>query len=280
MPFPAQLLPAIGGTVPLVVRVAGSRRRTAQGKGCPAGGHASVMILAFAACCVHARRGAARLQCAGGYAFRNGTHEVRGRQGGKSVPVLNGVGMRQVLAGLRGLLLLALSLSWAGAGIAQADEVAAGAAGPEDAAALDASLQQFRKDMLDVNKRLLIMEEELLFPANAQLTVFVSLDVGKFLVPDSLTLEIDGKPVQSHLYTAREVEALRRGAVQRALTTIVKPGTHRVTAVIAGSDGHGRAVRRAATAEFTKDDAQLYLRLRIVDDMAAQQAELRFDPPG
>lgn len=144
---------------------------------------------------------------------------------------------------------------------------------------LDDALQQFKKDMLDINKRLLIMEEELLFPANAQLTVFVSLDVGRFLLPDSVTLELDGKPVQSHLYTGKEVEALRRGAIQRVLTTIVKPGEHRLTAVVAGTDGRGRAVRRAATTEFSKDDAQHYLHLRIVDDETAQQAELRFTAP-
>ncbi len=155
---------------------------------------------------------------------------------------------------------------------------AAAPAGAEDmpADALDASLQQFKKDMLDVNKRLLIMEEELLFPANAQFTLFVSLDVGRFLVPDSVTIEIDGKPVQSHLYTAREVDALKRGAIQRMLTTILKPGTHRVTAVVAGTDAHGRPVRRGATHEFTKEEGQRYLHLRIVDNATAQQAELQF----
>lgn len=145
-----------------------------------------------------------------------------------------------------------------------------------DAPALDESLQQFKRDMLDVNKRLLIMEEELLFPANAQLTLFVSLDVGRYLVPDSVTLELDGKPVQSHLYTAREVDALKRGAIQRALTTIVKPGKHRITAVVAGTDGHGRPVRRAAASEFTKEEGQRYVHLRIVDDTTAQQADLQF----
>jgi hypothetical protein len=149
----------------------------------------------------------------------------------------------------------------------------------QEGEALDAELQQFKKDMLEVNKRLLIMEEELLFPANAQLTVFLSLDVGRYLVPDSVTLEVDGKPVQSHLYTKREVDALKRGAVQRLLTTIVKPGNHRVTAVVAGADAHGREVRRGATVEFTKEDAQHYLHLRIVDDTQAQQAEIRFDKP-
>lgn len=142
--------------------------------------------------------------------------------------------------------------------------------------ALDASLQQFKKDMLDVNKRLLIMEEELLFPANAQLTVFVSLDVGRYLVPDSVTLELNGKPAQSHLYTQREVDAMKRGAIQRALTTIIKPGKHRITAVVAGVDARGRPVRRAATTEFSKDEGQKYVHLVIADDTASQQAELRF----
>lgn len=155
----------------------------------------------------------------------------------------------------------------------------AGAHAADDAAALDAELQQFKKDMLDVNKRLLIMEEELLFPANAQLTVFLSLDVGRFLTPDSVTLEIDGKAVQSHLYTKREVDALRRGAVQRVLTTIVKPGAHRLTAVVAGTDVHGREIRRGASTDFTKEDAQHFIYLRILDDTRSQQADIVFGKP-
>lgn len=149
----------------------------------------------------------------------------------------------------------------------------------DDAQRLDQELQQFRKDMLDVNKRLLIMEEELMFPANAQLTLFVSLDVGRFLRPDSLTIDLDGKPVQSHLYTGREVDALMRGAIQRALTTIVKPGKHQLTVVVSGTDGRDRMVRRAATTEFYKDDGQKYLRLRIVDNQGSMQADLAFDTP-
>jgi hypothetical protein len=165
------------------------------------------------------------------------------------------------------------------AGLALLLAVPAPAQETPDPERLDAELQQFKKDMLDVNKRLLIMEEELLFPANAQLTLFVSLDVGRYLLPDSLTLDLDGKPVQSHLYTAREVDALKRGAIQRALTTIIKPGQHRLTAVVAGTDGHGRPVRRAATTEFVKDEGQHYLHLRIVDDTRSQQAELQFRSP-
>lgn len=165
------------------------------------------------------------------------------------------------------------------AAVAESAPVAAATESAPAAPPLDASLQQFKRDMLEVNKRLLVMEEELLFPANAQLTVFFALDVGRFLLPDSVTLELDGKAVQSHLYTAREVDALKRGAVQRLLTTIVKPGRHRLTAVVAGSDARGRAVRRAVSTEFDKGESQRYLYLRVVDDEAVQQAEPQFREP-
>lgn len=52
------------------------------------------------------------------------------------------------------------------------------------ASELDKDLAQFRKDVLDINRRLLLLEEELLFPADTQLAVFVSLDHYRFEYDD------------------------------------------------------------------------------------------------
>ncbi len=68
---------------------------------------------------------------------------------------------------------------------------------------------------MDLNRDLFILEEELLFPANTQVAVFVSLDVGEFFALDALELKLDGKQVSSYLYTEREVEALHRGGVSQ-----------------------------------------------------------------
>src|SRR5262245_50444601 len=77
------------------------------------------------------------------------------------------------------------------------------AAGP-DTRGLDQEVQDLKKDVVDLNRDLFVLEEELLFPANTQVAVFLSMDVGDFFALDSVTLKIDNKEVVNYLYTPRE----------------------------------------------------------------------------
>ena len=86
---------------------------------------------------------------------------------------------------------------------------ACGRAGPR--------IQDLKGDVIRLNRDLLVLEEELLFPANTQVAVFVSMDVGKLFELDSVQIKLDDKVVANYLYTPREVEALHRGGVQRAV---------------------------------------------------------------
>ncbi|MCC1496683.1 hypothetical protein [Alcanivorax sp. 1008] len=136
---------------------------------------------------------------------------------------------------------------------------------------LDQDLAQFRKDVLDINRRLLLLEEELLFPADTQLAVFVSLDVGKYFSPDSITLKLDGKTIDGHLYTEREVQALKTGAIQKLHVTNIRNGSHELTAFVSGSGPGNREYRRAVTLQFEKGNGRQFVQLRMEDDAAAQQ---------
>lgn len=147
---------------------------------------------------------------------------------------------------------------------------------PAAAGELDEDMAAFRKDVLEINKRLLLMEEELLFPADTQLAIFVSLDVGKFFVPDSVTLKLDGETIDSHLYTDKEVAALRSGAIQKIHTTNIKNGDHQLTAFVTGKGPNGRDYRRAVTLEFDKGHGRHYIQLKMEDDVAAQQPVFSF----
>src|SRR5688500_8165969 len=84
------------------------------------------------------------------------------------------------------------------------------AASPADPSApfknLDQEVQALKKEVVDLNKDLFMLEEELLFPANTQIAVFLSMDVGDFFALDSVTLKIDDKEVTNYLYTGREAE--------------------------------------------------------------------------
>ncbi len=109
-----------------------------------------------------------------------------------------------------------------------ADDAAGSAAeAPVDRSALDAEVQSLRREVVDLNRDLFMLEEDLLFPASTQVAVFVSMDVGTFFALDSVQLKVDDKEVANYLYTEREQEALKRGGVQRLWLGNLKAGRAR-----------------------------------------------------
>ena len=105
---------------------------------------------------------------------------------------------------------------------------------PADTRALDETVQDLKKDVVDLNKELFVLEEELLFPANTQVAVFVSMDIGEFFALDSLSLKIDNKEVANYMYTPREAEALLKGGVHRVYLGNLKVGEHQLVAFFSG----------------------------------------------
>ena len=62
-----------------------------------------------------------------------------------------------------------------------------------DTRSVDQDVQSLKKQLIDLNRDLFKLEEELLYPASTQVAVFVSVDVGTFFALDAVTLEIDDK---------------------------------------------------------------------------------------
>jgi hypothetical protein len=141
------------------------------------------------------------------------------------------------------------------------------------AASLDTGMQALKDQVLDLNRELFLLEEELLFPANTQVAVFVSMDVGEFFNLDSVQLRIDDKPVGNYLYTEREVAALQRGGVHRLYLGNLKTGTHELTATFTGKGPHERDYRRGATLKIEKGISAKFVELRISDRVSRLQPE-------
>jgi hypothetical protein len=142
-----------------------------------------------------------------------------------------------------------------------------------DAESLDSEVQDLKGAVLDLNRELFMLEEELLYPANTQVAVFLSMDIGEFFALDSVQLEVDGKQVGNYLYTEREVEALHRGGVQRLFIGNMKTGEHEIVAFFTGVGPHGRDYQRGATLEFDKGIGAKYVELQISDRVSKQQPE-------
>ncbi|MEM8546772.1 MAG: AraC family transcriptional regulator, partial [Pseudomonadota bacterium] len=120
------------------------------------------------------------------------------------------------------------------------------ASADEATQALDRDVQDLKKEVLALNRELFLLEEELLFPANSQVALFVSMDIGDFFALESVQVKLDGKEVANYLYTEREVEALIRGGVHRIHVDNLKAGEHELVAFFTGKGPQGRDYRRGA----------------------------------
>jgi hypothetical protein len=174
-----------------------------------------------------------------------------------------------------GLLLAvgAVSMAWSAEPSAEAVPVAAAAAASAPEASLDARAQEVKGDVIRLNRDLLVLEEELLFPASTQLALFVSMDVGQLFELDSVQIRIDDKPVANYLYTPGEVKALHRGGVQRVWLGNLKAGEHELVAFFTGGGPHARDYKRGATVKFEKTTGAKYIELRIRDSLVKLQPE-------
>jgi hypothetical protein len=149
----------------------------------------------------------------------------------------------------------------------------ASAASAPLAATLDGRVQDVKSDVIKLNRDLLVLEEELLFPANTQVALFVSMDVGKMFELDSVQVKLDDKVVANYLYTALEVEALHRGGVQRVYLGNIKTGSHELVAFFTGKGPHDRDYKRGANVKFDKTTDAKYIELRIQDSTGQLQPE-------
>ncbi len=139
--------------------------------------------------------------------------------------------------------------------------------------ALDEQIQDLKKSVVDLNRDLFVLEEELLFPANTQVALFVSMDVGEFFGLDAVTVKIDNRQVSNYLYTPREVAALVKGGVQRLYVGNLKAGPHELVALFTGKGPNDRDYSRGASIKFEKGVGAKYLELKISDRVRSQQPE-------
>lgn len=150
---------------------------------------------------------------------------------------------------------------------------ASSAAASAPQAGLDTRVQQLKADVIRLNRDLLVLEEELLYPAGTQVALFVSMDVGKLFELESVQIKLDDKVVATYLYTPQEVQALHRGGVQRVFVGNLRAGKHQIAAFFTGRGPHERDYKRGATLEFEKGVEPRYIELRIKDVQARLQPE-------
>jgi hypothetical protein len=114
---------------------------------------------------------------------------------------------------------------------------------------LDEQVQEVKSDVLRIAAELNQLEEKLLYPSGTQVAIFIALAKGDLMRLDAVRLQIDGQLVAHHIYSAKELEALRKGGVQRIYVGNVSTGDHQLEVLVDGKVEGGADYSR--TEKFT-----------------------------
>ena len=97
---------------------------------------------------------------------------------------------------------------------------------------LDEQVQEVKSDVLSIAAELSQLEEKLLYPSGTQVAVFVALAEGTQMRLDAVQIRIDGQLVTHYIYSAKELEALGKGGVQRIYVGNVATGDHQLEVLV------------------------------------------------
>ncbi|QWV92904.1 hypothetical protein KP004_17290 [Geomonas oryzisoli] len=126
------------------------------------------------------------------------------------------------------------------------------AAAKEQTKGLDEQVQEIKADVLSIAAQLNRLEEKLLYPSDTQVAIFVSLEGTEKFRLDAVTIEMDGKKVAHHLYTYNEIEALRKGGVQRIHVGNAMTGEHPLHVTAMGKTESGSDFQREESFKIAK----------------------------
>ena len=117
---------------------------------------------------------------------------------------------------------------------------------------LDEQVQEIKSEVLAIASELGQLEEKLLYPSDTQVAVFVSIAPDDAVELDSVRIQIDGEPVAHHIYSFKELAALRKGGVQRIYTGNLPTGEHQIEVSMAGTLPGGARFEETESFPFEK----------------------------
>jgi hypothetical protein len=118
---------------------------------------------------------------------------------------------------------------------------------------LDEEVQEIKSDVLRIAEELSRLEEKLLYPSGTQVAVFVAIAEGDPMRLDAVRLQIDGQLVAHYIYSFKELEALRKGGLQRLYVGNVATGDHQLEVLVDGKVEGGTDFSRTEQFSFRKE---------------------------
>ncbi|MDH5230172.1 MAG: hypothetical protein OEZ58_00690 [Gammaproteobacteria bacterium] len=141
------------------------------------------------------------------------------------------------------------------------------------AEAIEKQIEDLKQVILNLSKDADVMQQQVLYPPNVRVKVFVSMDSGQLFELKWVKLELDGKLVSSYMYSEMELEGLKAGAMHELFLGSYKPGKHELVATFNGVGPRGKPYERMTRHQFEKTREEMNIELKIADSASTRQPE-------
>lgn len=135
---------------------------------------------------------------------------------------------------------------------------------------IQAKAQKLKSEVVELNRALFELEEELLYPADTQVALFLSVKTKNKFLLDSVEIKIDGKIATTYLYTASEIKALEQGGIQRLYMGNISSGPHKLTAVFNGQGANDHYFRKDKSFNFEKSNRSKFIEIGLSDSTGVE----------
>jgi len=151
----------------------------------------------------------------------------------------------------------------------------ADAASQQEMRSLDEQVQEIKTDVLGIATDLNLLEERLLFPSNTQVSLFISLSQQEPYRLDAVQIRIDGELATHHIYSFKELDALKSGGVQRVFTGNYATGAHQLEISVIGKLPNGKDYTDSRQFTFDKGVDPRLLGIALADPASGTPIELQ-----
>lgn len=142
-----------------------------------------------------------------------------------------------------------------------------------DFSELDSRVSAIKQDVIDLGKDMRIFERVAIYPDDKRVSIFLTLDVGKFFLLKSFKIKIDDAMVISRAFHHHETQGLGNGAAVRVYVGNIEEGDHKILAFFEGDGPRDRQYKRAVKYTFTKKNDPVFIEMRASDSEKRLQPE-------
>jgi len=138
---------------------------------------------------------------------------------------------------------------------------------------LDSRVSAIKKDVIDLGKDMRIFERVAIYPDDKRVSIFLTLDVGKFFLLKRFKIKLDETTVISRDFHHHETQGLGNGAAVRVFVGNIEEGDHKILAFFEGDGPRDRQYKRAVKYTFTKKNDPVFIEMRASDSEKRLQPE-------